>query len=145
MASDITDLLKEISLKLEDLPVGSPKVLPQTNGIFTLPTFSGDIDDTCLTFNEFVDHFDLIGRALNWTDKQKANIFPIHLRQHALECFRNLPAPIKTDYRTMVSELGALLQPPDAQRAAASTLHNRKQEVCETVANFSSAIRIWFV
>ena len=140
-AADIAALQKEIdSLKSVisthvNLPAGSSAALH-------IPTFSGERSlANDLPFDEFVDRFKLIARALAWTDKQKVALFPTFLSSYALECYRELSTATQTDFNLLIPELQKKLKTPHTERLSALTFRNRKLRPDESYGTFAAELK----
>ena len=102
-AADLAAIQREIdALKSA---VGTQLHLPSSSGAaLQIPNFTGERNSSRdVTFDEFIERFRLVARAMGWTEKQRVALLPTYLSSYALELYRELTPAVQNDFKLLVN------------------------------------------
>src|SRR5438093_13223883 len=89
-----------------------------------IPVFSGDV----YQLREFLEKFEKVSTAFNWTNEEKCNRFGLYLDHFAADMYSTLNALMRTDYRTMIRHFERLMVTDDIATIFAYQLRRAKQD-----------------
>jgi hypothetical protein len=135
------DALKhELDTMKATIAAAVPIMLPPTTNNFNIPNFTGETLWSA-SFEDWLEKFDLLSRALGWSLKQKLYLLPAHLEGYALEIYRSQPPGIQADYTDLVSAMKLKLQLPHNERYKAVALSQRRLKKDEPIGQFATDLR----
>src|SRR5829696_6061641 len=65
----------------------------------SIPIFSGDVEG----LSTFLDRFDVSSIAYGWTQDERCQRFPMYLRDHALDVYRDIAQNRRTVFTDMIN------------------------------------------
>ena len=72
--------------------------------------YSGDPEG----LNAFLEQYDVVAAAHDWTEQEKCQKFPLYLRHFARDAYVKLAAADKIDYNLLVPAFQRSISTPDA-------------------------------
>jgi hypothetical protein len=100
----------------------------------TIPTFDGD----WLYLSDFMDRFNVVSAAFNWTEEEKCRRFPLYLRGYASDVYHDLSAPVRNNFNSMKQLFCQGISIPGASYLFSVQLRQRQQHAGEPVRSFAS-------
>jgi hypothetical protein len=103
----------------------------------SIPTFNGNVQ----MLSEFLERFDVVAGAYNWTDAEKCQRFPLYLRGYASDVYHSMTAQVRGQFRNMKQQFCQDIGNTEACKLFSQQLRLRRQFPNETVTMFASDLR----
>lgn len=135
----MSSVLDDIDEKLDKIEATLMFPKPSVSETMHISFFNGEINP--LTFTEFLEKFQLVARALEWTDKYRAHWMPGFLQVYALEVYRQLPDGVRGDYSQLIDALETKFAIPEGAQFASLEMRSRNLEPSEDITEFATELR----
>lgn len=135
----------------EFVPTGVPNS-PQVTGALLLlaqqlpplPKFTGETKGEGETILEWLEQFELIAAACQWSDSTRLVNLVTRLKGQAFAFYRSCDQQKRSRYSTLVEELKRRFMPVHVQAVQSSLFHDRKQRNGESVDCYAQELRFLF-